>query len=134
MRRRRVPIRVLPFLEFPAVLVGVHGQHGVHQRLGRLGLGTAAGQVWSLSSFEVSCQLFTNDLNQVSSVSVLMTSSTALGNEGLFELSRRPSLTRVVSSSTNKEPGRGQVKRPKFWSYLSKFHLTTTWFLCSFRE
>ena len=45
-------------------------------------------QVWSLSSFEVGCQLLTNDLNQVSSVSLLMTSSTALANEGLFELTQ----------------------------------------------
>ena len=36
------------------------------------------GQVWSLSSFEVSCQLSTNDLKQVLSVSLFMTSSTAL--------------------------------------------------------
>ena len=43
-------------------------------------------QVWSLSSFKVSRQLLTNDSNQVSSVSLLMTSSTALANEGLFEL------------------------------------------------
>ena len=28
-------------------------------------------QIWSLSSFEVSCQLLKNDLNQVSSVSLL---------------------------------------------------------------
>ena len=37
-------------------------------------------QVWSLSRFEVSRQLLTNDLNQVSSVSLLMTASTALAN------------------------------------------------------
>ena len=74
-------------------------------------------QVWSLSSFKVSCQLLTNDLNRVSSVSLLMTSSTALANEGLFELTRRPSLTRAVSSSfaeTTEEPGCSQVKRPQF--------------------
>ena len=41
-------------------------------------------QVWSPSSFEVSCQLLTNDLNQVFSVSLPMTSWTALANEGLF--------------------------------------------------
>ena len=73
-------------------------------------------QVWSLSSFKVSCRLLTNDLNQVSSVSLLMTSSTALANEGLFELTRRPSLTRAVSSSfaeTTEEPSCSQVKRPK---------------------
>ena len=37
-------------------------------------------QVWSLSSFEVSSQLLKNDLNQISSVSLLMTSLTALAN------------------------------------------------------
>ena len=41
--------------------------------------------VWSLSSFEVRCQLLTNDLYQVSSVSLLVTSSTALANKGLFD-------------------------------------------------
>ena len=59
-------------------------------------LGLSPSQVWSLSSFEISCQLLTNDLNQVSSVSLLMTASMALANEGLFELTRRPSLTRAV--------------------------------------
>ena len=51
--------------------------------------GSNEPQVWSLSSLKVSRQLSTNDLNQVSSVSLLMTSSTALTNEGLFELTRR---------------------------------------------
>ena len=40
-------------------------------------------------------------------------SSPALANEGLFELTRRPSLTRAVSSSfaeTTEEPGCSQVK------------------------
>ena len=76
-----------------------------------------AWQVWSLSSFKVSCQLLKNDLNRVSSVSLLMTVSTALANKGLFELTRRPSLTRAVSSSfaeTTEEPGCRQVKRLKF--------------------
>ena len=41
-------------------------------------------QVWSLSSFEVSRQLLTDDLNHVSSVSLLMTASMALANKGLF--------------------------------------------------
>ena len=49
------------------------------------------GQVWSLSSVKVGRQLLTNDLNQVSSVSLLMTAWTALANEGLFELTRHPS-------------------------------------------
>ena len=69
------------------------------------------GMVWS--SFEVSRQLLTNDLNQVSSVSWLMTSWTALANKGLCELTRRPPLTRAVSLSfaeTTKEPGCSQVK------------------------
>ena len=46
-------------------------------------------QVWSLPSSEVSCQLLTNDLNQVSSVSTLLTSSTSLVNKELFELTLR---------------------------------------------
>ena len=50
-------------------------------------------KVWSQSSFELSCQLVMNDLNQILSVSLLMTSSTALANKGLFELTRCPSLT-----------------------------------------
>ena len=56
-------------------------------------------QVWSLSRFKVSCQLITFDLNRISSVSLLMTASTALANEGLFELTLRPSLTLAVSLS-----------------------------------
>ena len=52
-------------------------------------------QVWSQSSFERSYQLLTNDLNQVSSVSLLMTFLMALANEGLFELSRRPSFEEI---------------------------------------
>ena len=37
-------------------------------------------QVWSLPSFEVSCQLLMNDLNQISSAFLLMTSSMALAS------------------------------------------------------
>ena len=68
-------------------------------------------------------------------------SSPALDNEGLFELTRCPSLTRVISSSfaeTTKEHSCSQGKKPKLvkmWSKLVKmclFHLTTTGFLCSF--
>ena len=55
-------------------------------------------QVWSLSSLKVSRQVSANNLNQVSSVSLLMTSSTALANKGLFELTRRPLLTWAVLS------------------------------------
>ena len=43
-----------------------------------------AKQVWSISSCKVTCQLATNDLNQVSSVSLLITSSAGLANEGFF--------------------------------------------------
>ena len=43
-----------------------------------------AFQVCSLSSFEVGCQLLTSDLNQILYVSLLLTSSTALANEGRF--------------------------------------------------
>ena len=72
--------------------------------VGLLGIVTTQGddlvQVWSLSSFEVSCQLLTNYLNQVSSVSLIMTSLTALANEELFELTRRPLLTQAVLLST----------------------------------
>ena len=68
-------------------------------------------QVWSLSSFEVSRQLLTNNLSRISSVSLLMTSSAALANEGLFELTLRPLLTWDVSLSlSTEEPGRSQVK------------------------
>ena len=79
---------------------------------------TKAGskQVWSLSGLKVSWQVLRENLNQVSSVSLLMTASTALANEGLFELTRRPSLTRAVSLSfaeTTEEPGRSQVKKLK---------------------
>ena len=49
--------------------------------------------------FESELASFQENLNQVSSVSLLMTSSPALANEGLFELTRRPSLTRAVSLS-----------------------------------
>ena len=69
------------------------------------------------TSYEVSCQLLTNDLNRGSSVSLLITALTALANEGLFELARRPSLTRAVSlpfADTTKEPGCSQVKKLKF--------------------
>ena len=66
--------------------------------------------------FESELASFKENLNQVSSVSLLMTSSPALANEGLFELTRRPSLTRAVSLSfaeTTEEPGRSQVKKLK---------------------
>ena len=55
-------------------------------------------EVWPLSSFEVSCHLSTNDLIQISSLSMLTTSSTAIVN---FELTRcrHPLLTRAISLS-----------------------------------
>ena len=74
-------------------------------------------QVWSLSSLEVRRQLSTNDLNQVSFVSLLMTSLTVFTNEGLFELTRRPSLTQAVSLSfaeTTKVSGGSHVKKLKY--------------------
>ena len=46
-----------------------------------------------------------------------MTASTALANEGLFELTRQPLLTRAASLSfaeTTEEPGCSQVKKLKF--------------------
>ena len=52
-------------------------------------------QVWSLSILEVSCQVGLES----SLASLLMTSLMALANEGLFELTRRPSLRWAVSSS-----------------------------------
>ena len=90
--------------------------------------------------FESELASFEENLNQVSSVSLLMTSSPALANEGLFELTRRPSLTRAVSLSfaeTTEEPGCSQVKKLKFdqiYTTFWPFYLTTTWFLGSFRE
>ena len=48
------------------------------------------------------------NLNQVSSISLLMTSSMALANKGLFELTLRQSLTQAVTMSfaeTTKESG-----------------------------
>ena len=64
---------------------------------------TSSVQVGSLSSSKVSRQLSTNDLFHFSSVSLLMTASTALANKGLFELTRRPLLTQAVEAVMNKE-------------------------------
>ena len=47
-----------------------------------------------------------------------------LANEGLFELTWRPSLTLAVSllfAETTEEPGCSQVKRPKFCLILVIF-------------
>ena len=78
-------------------LIGDSGQNGyyIHSRAKRadesheeyrnktLNMVIKTGsQVWSLSSSEVCCRLLTNDLNQVLSVSSLMTSLSALAKEG----------------------------------------------------
>ena len=76
--------------------------------------GVSAGMV--TIKFKVSWQVLTNNLNQVSSVSLLMTSSTALANEGLFELTWHPLLTRAVLLSfaeTTEEPACSQAKKLK---------------------
>ena len=78
-------------------------------------------QVWSLSILEVSCQVGLES----SLASLLMTSSMALANEGLFELIRCPLLTRAVLLSLveiTKEPaGCSPVKRPKLRINLVTF-------------
>ena len=69
-----------------------------------------------------------NDLNQVSSLSLLIASSTAHAKEGLFELTQHPLLTRAVSSSfaeTTEEPGCSQVKTLKFVASQLKKPLLT---------
>ena len=64
-----------------APLLALHSTQGP---LNIFHAGSVDTQVWSLTSVEMSCQLLTNDLNQVSSVSLLMTSWMALADEGLF--------------------------------------------------
>ena len=55
------------------------------------------------------------NLNQVTAVSLLMTSSTALANEGLFELTGRPLLTQAVSSfAENSNVSGCSLKKMKF--------------------
>ena len=73
-------------------------------------------QVWSLKSFKVSRQLLMNDKDQVSSVALLMTSSTALANEGLFELTL--CLLVDTGAETAEEPGCSQGKKAKILSYF----------------
>ena len=78
-------------------------------------------QAGSLTSFKVSRQILKNDLNHVSSVSLLMTFSTALAIAN--KLTRQPFLTQAVSlslSETIKEPGCSQMKRPKLCLNLVK--------------
>ena len=68
--------------------------------------------------FQSESPTFKENLNQVASISLLITSSTALANKGLFELTRRPSLTPAVSLSfteTTEEPSSSQVKLLKFF-------------------
>ena len=76
---------------------GQRGRRRPRQRRRRSGDGrrwtrTQGLQVWSLSSFEVSCQLVTNDLSQVLSVSWLMTSSMALAMKGFLSWLGAPHL------------------------------------------
>ena len=65
-----------------------------------------------------------------------MTYSTAHANQGLFELTRRPSMTQAIYltlAENTEETGRSQVKKLKFDQTKSwPFRLTTTWFLGSF--
>ena len=85
------------------------------------GIQTNLFQVWSLSRFELSCQLLMNEVNQVLFVYLLITCSQALANEGLLELTRRPLLTGAVSAlaETPKESGCSQVERPTMGLYFS---------------
>ena len=67
--------------------------------------------------FKVSHQILTNDFNQVLSVSLLITASTAPAKGGLLEMTQRPLLEQdfaLVSLSfaeTTKDPVCSQVKR-----------------------
>ena len=66
---------------------------------------------------------FKENLNQVLSVFLLMTASRALANEGLFEPTQRPLLTRAASLSfaeTIEEPHCSQVKKAKTRQNLDK--------------
>ena len=76
------------------------------------------------TKFQSELPSFKENLKQVSSVSLLMTSSTALANEGLFELTQCPSLTWAVSMSlteTTEEAGCSQMKMAKFCPILVIF-------------
>ena len=72
---------------------------------------------------KVSRQVLTNDLDQVSSVSLLMTSSTVLANKGLFELPQYPLAQTVLLSFavTTYDPGLSQMKRLKFKKKILAF-------------
>ena len=58
----------------------------LHRELAELGekIGGATVQVWSISCFKVSRQPLRQDLNQISSVSLLMTASTAPPTKGFL--------------------------------------------------
>ena len=77
-------------------------------------------------------------MNHVSSVSLVMTASTALANGGLFEMTRHPSLSRAILLpfiETTEEPGCSHAIKLNLDEILTKFwlfHLTTTWFLGTF--
>ena len=119
---REIMVDFAPFLS--KTLVGSHGQDLLMEGKAIMTFKNSSSvvelvmllcsQVWSLSLFKVSCQLVKNDLYQFSSVSLLMTASMALADEGLFDLIGHPSLTRAVSLSfaeNTKEPGCSQVKK-----------------------
>ena len=63
--------------------------------------GPGAGMV--TITFQSELPSWKENLNQVSSVSLLVTSSTAFANKGLFELTRHPSMTRAVEEVMSKE-------------------------------
>ena len=69
-------------------------------------------------TFQSESPSFKENLNQVSAVSLLITSLMTLANKGLFELTPRPSLTQAVSLSltgATEEPGCSrQVEKLKF--------------------
>ena len=54
-------------------------------------------------TIQIELPSYKKNLNQVLSVSLLMTSSTALGNEELYELTRSPLLARAVEAVMSKE-------------------------------
>ena len=61
----RAPIAGLHLLQLvPALLFG----NLPHQLPDLLGANPGGNQAWSLSSFEMSCQLLTNDLNEILSL------------------------------------------------------------------
>ena len=68
-------------------------------------------------TFKFRGELPTFNKSLVLSVTLLMTSSTALANGGLFQLTPSPSLTRsatLLFVETTEEPGCSRLKSPKF--------------------